>query len=116
MNTVTKRAQALGVTIAAGTDDVFDRSVDALPLLHRELEVLVSGAGLTPMQAIVSATRGAAHAIGAEADRGTIADGKAADLVLLDANPAQDIRNTRRIRFVIKDGRIVFDAAARRAR
>jgi len=116
MNLVTRRAQALGVTIAAGTDDVYDESVDPLPLLHRELEVLVSGAGLTPMQALVAATRGAAHAMGAEADRGTIADGKAADLVLLDSNPVQDIRNTRRIRYVIKDGRIVFDAAAGRAR
>ncbi len=107
MYAVTKRASELGVTLAAGTDDMLDTSRDRLPLLHRELETEVSGAGLTPMQALVSATRGAAHAMGADAVRGTLEPGKAADAVLLDANPLDDIRNTRRIRLVVKDGRIV---------
>ena len=112
MNAVTKRASDLGVTIAAGTDDMFDRSRDRLPLLHRELETEVAGAGLTPMQALVSATRGAARAMGADAVRGTLEPGKVADLVLLDASPVDDIRNTRRIRLVVKDGRIVAGVRA----
>ena len=41
-------------------------------------------------------------------ERGTVAAGKVADLLLVDADPSADIRNTRRIRYVIKDGRIVF--------
>jgi imidazolonepropionase-like amidohydrolase len=109
-NAVTHRAQTLGVTIAAGTDDMFDQSVDSLPILHKELEVLVSGAGLTPHEALVAATRGAARAIGVEDQRGTITVGKVADLVLLEANPLDDIKGTRRIRYVVKNGQIVFHA------
>jgi imidazolonepropionase-like amidohydrolase len=113
MNAVTKRAQDLAVTIAAGVDEMTsDR--DPLPLLHRELETLVTGARLTPLQAIVSATGGAAHAIGMDDSRGTLVVGKAADLVIVDADPAADIRNTRRVRYVIKDGRVVrADAVSR---
>lgn len=109
MFAVTKRAQELGVTLAAGVDSLMsDR--DPLPMIHRELEMLVQ-AGLTPLQAITAATRGAAHAIGVDDGRGTVAPGKAADLLLVDADPSADIRNTRRIRYVIKDGRIVHAAA-----
>lgn len=110
MNTVTRRAQELGVTIAAGVDTL-SAPGDPLPKLHSELEVMVTGAGLTPLQAITAATRGAAHAIGVDDTRGTVGVGKVADLLILDANPAADIRNTRRIRYVIKDGRIVHTAA-----
>jgi len=111
MDAVTRRAAELGVPIVAGTDDMLDTARDPLPLIHRELEVLVSGAGLSPMQALVAATRNAARAIGVESTRGTIEPGKAADLVLLEANPADDIKNTRKIRYVIKAGRVAFDAA-----
>jgi len=69
--------------------------------------VEVTGAKLTPLQAITSATRGAAHAIGVDDVRGTVAPGKIADMLIVDADPSADIRNTRRIRYVIKDGRIV---------
>jgi imidazolonepropionase-like amidohydrolase len=71
------------------------------------MEVMVTGAKLTPLQAITAATRGAAHAIGVDEARGTVAPGKVADLLIVDADPSVDIRNTRRIRYVIKDGRIV---------
>jgi len=70
---------------------------------------MVSGAGLTPMQALVAATRNAAGAIGVQNMRGTIERGKMADIVLLGANPAEQTKNTRKIRLVIKDARIVFD-------
>ncbi|HZR22505.1 MAG TPA: amidohydrolase family protein [Vicinamibacterales bacterium] len=106
MNTVTKRAQDLGVTIAAGVDSLFAPR-DPLPLLHREMEAMVNGARLTPLQAITSATRGAAHAMGIDGARGSVAAGKAADLLIVEGDPTVDIRNTRRIKFVIKDGRIV---------
>ncbi|MEO8362511.1 MAG: amidohydrolase family protein [Vicinamibacteria bacterium] len=109
MNTVTRRAQEMGVIIAAGTDSMIQGN-DDLPMLHKELEAEVA-AGLTPMQALVSATHGAAQAIGIDATRGTLVAGQAADIVLLDANPAEDIRNTKRIRYVIKDGRIVQQVA-----
>ena len=106
MNAVTKRAQDMGVVIAAGVDSLTTAG-DPLPMIHRELEVEVTGAKLTPLQAITSATRGAAHAIGVDDVRGTVAAGKIADLLIVDADPSIDIRNTRRIRYVIKDGRIV---------
>ena len=107
MNAVTRRAQDIGVVLAAGVDSMTTPG-DPLPMIHKELELMVNGARLTPMQAITSATRGAAHAIGVDADRGTVAAGRVADLLLVDADPSADIRNTRRIRYVIKDGRIVF--------
>jgi hypothetical protein len=111
-NAVTKRAQDMGVVIAAGVDSLTTAG-DPLPMLHKELEVMVTGAQLTPLQAITAATRGAAHAIGVEDTRGTVAAGKIADLLIVDADPAADIRNTRRIRYVIKDGRVVRADGAR---
>jgi imidazolonepropionase-like amidohydrolase len=104
---VTKRAVALGIPILAGTDSLTDARLDSLPIIHRELAQLVTGAGLTPMQAIVSATRNVAQGLGVHAVRGTLETGKAADVLILDANPLDDISNTRRIHAVIKDGRVV---------
>jgi hypothetical protein len=72
--------------------------------LHDELHALVSDVGLTPMEALVSATRFPAEYFGLEREQGTIAPGKRADLVLLSANPLADIRNTRRIDAVIARG------------
>jgi imidazolonepropionase-like amidohydrolase len=73
------------------------------PALHRELELMVV-AGMRPMDVIVSATRNAAAAIGRQAEIGTLERGKAADLVILDADPLADIKNTRRIFKVMKNG------------
>jgi imidazolonepropionase-like amidohydrolase len=112
MNAVTKRAQDMGVTLAAGVDSLLTAG-DPLPMLHKELEVMVNGAGLTPAQALIAATRGGAHAIGVDEQRGTIEPGKVADLLLVAADPTADIRNTRNIRYVIKDGRIVHTARPR---
>ena len=105
MQAVTRRASALGVSIVAGTDGLLIPR-DSLPGIHRELELLV-GAGLTPMQALLSATGNAARALGVEGERGTLAPGRAADLLLLQGDPTLDIRNTRRIRHILKGGRLV---------
>ncbi len=75
-----------------------------MPIIHREIELLVTGAGLTPMQALQAATLNPARAAGVDARSGTLEPGKAADILVLDANPLDDIRNTRRIRAVLKGG------------
>ena len=75
--------------------------------LHWELEHFVQ-AGLSPLVVLRMATQEAARAVGADDVLGTLAPGKLADLVLLDANPLEDIRNTQTIWRVIKGG-WVFD-------
>ena len=75
---------------------------------HWELWAIQSG-GLSGHDALRVATALGAEAIGLEGDLGSIAPGKLADLVVLDANPLDDIRNTNRIRYVMKNGRL-YDA------
>jgi imidazolonepropionase-like amidohydrolase len=72
--------------------------------IHRELESLVA-AGLTPHQALAAATRNPAEFLRASGEWGTIEKGKRADLLLLEANPLEDIRNTTRIEAVSVGGR-----------
>jgi imidazolonepropionase-like amidohydrolase len=72
--------------------------------LHEELKLMVS-AGFTPMEALQAATLNPARYLGNEKDLGTVETGKFADLVLLDANPLDDISNTKKIRAVIVNGR-----------
>jgi imidazolonepropionase-like amidohydrolase len=103
------RVQRAGITIAAGSDAGNIGTLHG-PALHRELEAMVQ-AGLTPLEALVAATRGGAAALGRSADLGTLAPGKLADLVVLEADPLADIRNTRRIVLVIKNGEM-FDPQA----
>jgi imidazolonepropionase-like amidohydrolase/Tol biopolymer transport system component len=96
-----------GIPLAAGTD------VPGLPgAIHGELEELVR-IGLTPMAALVAATSTAARVLGAEHEIGTVEVGRIADLLLLDADPLEDIRNTRRIWQVIQGGRVVDREALR---
>jgi len=71
--------------------------------LHRELELLTH-AGLSPLEAITAATSSAAERLDRGQEFGSIAPGLAADLLILDADPLQDIRNTRRIDRVILNG------------
>lgn len=107
MYAVTRRAAQLGVRIVSGTDGLYDARRDSMPGIHRELELLVTGAGFTPLDAIATATRDGAWAIGASSRLGTIAAGMTADLVLLGADPSVDIRNTRSVRVVIQDGKVI---------
>ena len=102
---VTRAAKVAGVTICAGTDGMMPfGSHDSLPGLHGEMELLVTRAGFTPLEAITAATLNSALAIGAASTLGSIVPGKMADLVVLDANPVSDIRNTKRIVFVVRGG------------
>src|SRR5690606_29658351 len=94
-----------GVAIGFGTDS------GAMPQRligfaeHRELE-LMTEAGFTPEQALAVATRESARLLGLD-DRGTLAVGRRADFIVLEANPLQDIRNTRGIVAVWQAGRQV---------
>ena len=65
--------------------------------------------GATPWQALVAATRNGAAICGMGSELGTIEVGKLADLIVLDANPLDDIENVRRLRLVLKEGVIVSD-------
>jgi len=71
--------------------------------VHDEMQELIK-CGLTPMEAIVAATRNNAELLGVIDDRGTVEAGKFADLVVLSADPLKDITNTHEIQWVIKDG------------
>ena len=98
-----------GVEVMAGTD-AFDAFVLAGPSLHQELELLVR-AGFTPLAALQAATVVPARFLGRARTHGTIERGRQADLVLLGANPLEDIRNTRRINAVITGGAVLDRAA-----
>ena len=89
-----------GVPIVAGTD----QSVPGFSL-HREIELYVK-AGFTPLEALQAATIVPARVMGKDRDSGTVDVGKRGDLVILDANPLDDIRNTRKIYRVITNGRV----------
>jgi imidazolonepropionase-like amidohydrolase len=104
--------QRAGVRIMTGTDAPLRNSPPGFGL-HQELELLVEG-GLTPREALFAATFEPARYLGIDSIAGTIAADKRADLVLLEADPLLDIRNTRRIVAVIAAGRLYDDAARRR--
>jgi imidazolonepropionase-like amidohydrolase len=94
-------ALAAGVTIANGSDvGVFAHGDNA-----RELELLVAY-GMTPLEALRSATRGAASALHLRS-LGTIAPGKTADLCAVEGDPSREIRALREVRFVMKGGQVV---------
>jgi imidazolonepropionase-like amidohydrolase len=94
-----------GVPIVAGTDQ-------AVPghSLHREIELYVH-AGFTPMEAIQAATIVSARAMGMDKEVGTIQTGKRGDLIILNGNPLEDIRNTRKVESVLTNG-VIYDCAA----
>lgn len=97
--------QASGVPMLVGTDAMNAGVVPGFST-HDELADLVA-AGLSPYQALRAATANAAEFFGTTDRSGTIAVGKAADLVLLDANPLGDIKNSRRIAAVILHGKLL---------
>jgi imidazolonepropionase-like amidohydrolase len=98
-----------GVPIVLGTDTGFVGVLLGVST-HIELELLVD-AGLTPQDALRAATINAARMIGREQDLGTVEAGKLADLVILDGNPLEDIRNVSRIYRTLKGGVVIPPAA-----
>ncbi len=99
-----------GVPFMAGTDAA--PGVYIMPgfSLHDELANFVE-AGFTPMESLQTATSNPAKFLGMEASLGSVEPGKIADLVLLSANPLEDIHNTRKISAVITHGRLLDRAA-----
>ena len=100
-----RKAQSAGVKIAVGTG-TGNLLIFPGASVHRELQLLVK-AGLTPMEAIVAATRNTAESLGLGMELGTLEPGKAADLLILDADPLVDIQNTQKIHAVVQRGREV---------
>jgi imidazolonepropionase-like amidohydrolase len=106
---LTREMHRGGVPLLVGSDSL-DPFVFPGDSLHRELAEFVQ-AGFTPVEALQAATRGAAQFLGREKEFGTIETGKTADLVLLDANPVENIVNTRRIFAVVRNGQYLDRAA-----
>ncbi len=100
-----REMQQSGVRIMAGSD-VAVLNVFPGASLHEELRLLVDSVGMSPMDALASATRRPAEWLGLADSVGTIAPGKVADLILLDGDPLRDINNTRRINAVMLRGRL----------
>jgi imidazolonepropionase-like amidohydrolase len=94
-----------GVPIMAGTDTTNPYVFPGFSL-HDELALLVQ-AGLTPMQALQTATMNPARFLGMEKELGTVQQGKLADLILLAANPLENINNTKKINAVVVMGRLL---------
>ncbi|MGI4835367.1 MAG: amidohydrolase family protein [Janthinobacterium lividum] len=97
-----------GIPVVAGTDMGFPGTS-----LARELELYVQG-GLTPMQALQTATSVPARVMGLGQTTGSLDPGKQADLVLIDGNPLAQIRAVRRVRLVVKGGQVYEPAQLRR--
>jgi imidazolonepropionase-like amidohydrolase len=93
-----------GVPVVMGTDAGNIGTLHG-PSVFREMELMVQ-AGLTPLQVLRSATVNGARAMGLEREAGTLAAGKLADLVVLEADPLADVQNMSRIHRVIKDGKV----------
>jgi len=102
-----------GVPLLAGTDTP-EPYVPPGCSLHQELKMLVES-GLTPAAALAAATINNARALNRQDQLGTISPGKLADLVILDADPCFDVRNTRRISAVVRGGWLCDPAGIRRA-
>jgi imidazolonepropionase-like amidohydrolase len=103
---VVRSARRLGVPIATGTDTGYGPS-GTLTLQH-EIEMLTK-CGLTPMEAIQSATKVASELLGIESRTGTIQKGLEADLIVVDRNPLEDVLMLQDVLMVVNDGKIVLD-------
>jgi len=114
MNANLIKVRDAGIPIATGTDAGNPLTMHG-PSIYAEMEAM-QAAGMTPMQVLVASTAGGARAMGREAEVGTIEPGKAADLILLGADPTASAANLRRLRWVVRGGvaRRVEEFRARR--
>ncbi len=102
-----RRAIEAGVKIAFGSDTIFPHELAA-----REFAQLVR-LGMSPMDAIRSATYNAAQVLGIEDEVGTLQPGMVADIIAVDGNPLDDITELEQVDFVMKDGQIIKDERPR---
>ena len=93
-----------GIPVVAGTDQTVPGHS-----LHREIELYVQ-AGFTPMEAIQAATIVPARAMGIDKESGTVEKGKRGDLILVNGNPLENIRNIRNVEYVITNGTMFHTA------
>ncbi|HEX7051908.1 MAG TPA: amidohydrolase family protein [Longimicrobiales bacterium] len=99
-----RRVHEAGIPVATGTDAGNPLTLHG-PAIQIEMEAMQE-AGLSPMDVLVASTRNGALAMGRLDDFGTIEPGKIADLVVLDADPLEDIHNVRRISRVVRGGKV----------
>jgi imidazolonepropionase-like amidohydrolase len=99
-----RRLHQAGILLTVGSDLASPWVIPGVAF-HQEL-ILLESAGLSRSQVLTMATRNGADALGILEETGTIEPGKRADLVILDADPLQNLRNTRRIRYVVLGGEI----------
>jgi imidazolonepropionase-like amidohydrolase len=97
-----KRVSDAGIAVAMGTDAGNPLTLHG-PSVYAEMEAM-QAAGMTPMEVLVASTRNGARAMGAEKETGTLEAGKAADLIVVGADPSKDVANLRRLRFVMRAG------------
>jgi imidazolonepropionase-like amidohydrolase len=97
---ITSQAYMAGVVIVTGTDD------DQKEFVQKEMELMVKEVGMRPIDAIIAATLNGAKALHIDNKKGLIRAGQAADILLLDKNPLEDIENIRSVYLVIKNGKI----------
>jgi imidazolonepropionase-like amidohydrolase len=97
-----KRVFDAGIPIAMGTDAGNPLTLHG-PSIYPEMEAM-QAAGLTPMQVLVASTHGGALAMGRDKEIGTVEKGKLADLLIVGADPAADVANLRKVRYVVRGG------------
>jgi imidazolonepropionase-like amidohydrolase len=107
MQSMFQRAVKIGVKVAFGTDS----AVEPHGLDAREFALMVKN-GMTPAQALISATASGADLLGLADKIGTLEPGKLADLVAVPGDPLQDIRQTEKVSFVMQGGRVIKNQAA----
>jgi imidazolonepropionase-like amidohydrolase len=106
-----KLAHRKGVKIALGTDTIIDKMTPYGEFSVKELKTMV-GLGMTPLEAIRAATQVGSEVLGLEEHIGTVEEGKLADLLILKANPAEDIDvllDCENIEYVLQSGNIIVD-------
>ena len=107
---VLQRARALGIPVMCGTDSGNYAWMPYGELHANEADIMVRLGGYTPMEAIVAFTRNGAYALGLEDELGVLAEGKLADVIILERDPVADIRVLQggaNLAMVIKDGRVI---------
>jgi imidazolonepropionase-like amidohydrolase len=101
-----RKMKEAGIRMAVGTDAIFHYLEELPGMYFEEIELFVKN-GYTPMEAIVAATQIGAEVSGAADKLGTIEEGKIADLLVINGDPLDDIRNLRDVEIIIQDGKVI---------